>query len=219
MIAGIPGVSRIRRPPRTRSAHSLSSSSIYHLRRLQGLRAIISETEKLQGQLEPPSSKNYTTRYLLATALADGDSVVDFPASSADADALIACLRQFGAVIEEQADASGAHLKVRGFGAHPQDPGIVNPGNAGAVLRLLMGVGAPSARGRISHRPRGIVGATTSRGSAGCVGTTGCFEPIARGSSADCAPRRSGTRRHGDGQRRDQLPVPQLAVISGPPYR
>ena len=106
------------------------------------MRAIISETEKLQGQLEPPSSKNYTTRYLLAAALAQGDSVVDFPASSADADALIACLRQFGAVIEEEADAAGAHLKVRGFGAHPQDPGIVNPGNAGAVLRLLMGVGA-----------------------------------------------------------------------------
>ncbi len=117
------------------------------------MRAIISETEKLQGQLEPPSSKNYTTRYLLAAALADGDSVVDFPASSADANALIACLRQFGAVIEEEADASGTRLKVRGFGAHPQDPGIVNPGNAGAVLRLLMGIGAllPEVEFRTDH--------------------------------------------------------------------
>jgi 3-phosphoshikimate 1-carboxyvinyltransferase len=78
---------------------------------------------------------------------------VHFPASSSDASALITCLRQFGAVIEELTDASGSHLKVRGFGAQPQDPGIVNPGNAGAVLRLLMGIGAllPEVEFRTDH--------------------------------------------------------------------
>ena len=30
-------------------------------------------TRSLSGRIDPPSSKNYTTRYLLAAALADGE--------------------------------------------------------------------------------------------------------------------------------------------------
>ena len=127
------------------------------------MRAIISETAELKGHLQPPSSKNYTTRYLLAAALAEGESVVHFPASSADADALMTCLRQFGAVIEESTDACGSHLSVRGFGSRSRDPGVINPGNAGAVLRLLLGIGAllPRVEYRTAHhaslgqRPQG----------------------------------------------------------------
>ena len=36
----------------------------------------------------------------------------------------------------------GRHLKVRGFGRTPKNPRVVDAGNAGAVLRFLMGVGA-----------------------------------------------------------------------------
>ncbi len=125
------------------------------------MRAHIRYTETLSGYLDPPSSKNYTTRYLLAAALAPGESIVHRPASSDDADAMIRGLRAYGAQITpvpgEQA------LRVRGVAGKPACPGVIDPGNAGAVLRLLMGIGAlvPEARFRsrftesLGQRPHG----------------------------------------------------------------
>ena len=107
------------------------------------MKARIRHTDELRGTLNPPSSKNYTTRYLLAAALAEGDSIVHHPARSQDADALLRCLSDFGAVIREEIDdAWGRHLHVRGFGGKPASPGVLDVGNAGAVARMLMAVGA-----------------------------------------------------------------------------
>ena len=98
----------------------------------------------LCGTVTAQPSKNYTTRYLLVSALAEGQSVVRRPAQSDDAHALISCLRALGAEIREQ----GESCLVKGFGRSPRNPGDLNPRNAGAVLRLLLGVGAllPEAR-------------------------------------------------------------------------
>ncbi len=106
------------------------------------MRARVHYTESLSGTLSPPSSKNYTARYLLAAALAEGESLVHHPARSEDADALVRCLRLLGAGIREEVDDDGRHLRVRGFGARPASPGVLDVGNAGAVSRLLMGLGA-----------------------------------------------------------------------------
>ncbi len=106
------------------------------------MRARVHYTESLSGTLSPPSSKNYTARYLLAAALAEGESLIHHPARSEDADALVRCLRLLGAGIREEVDDDGRHLRVRGFGTRPASPGVLDVGNAGAVSRLLMGVGA-----------------------------------------------------------------------------
>ena len=107
------------------------------------MKARVHYSDRLAGRLNPPSSKNYTTRYLLAAALSPGESVVHYPARSDDADAMVRCLRRFGAEIEENGgEGGGRRLRVRGFGRAPSAPGVVDPGNAGAVARLLMGVGA-----------------------------------------------------------------------------
>ncbi|MBN1902511.1 3-phosphoshikimate 1-carboxyvinyltransferase [Candidatus Sumerlaeota bacterium] len=90
----------------------------------------------LKGRLRAQPSKNYTTRYLLASALARGESVVHRPAKSDDALALTDCLISLGAQIRQQGDL----CIVKGFGNTPRNPGILNPRNAGAVLRLLLGV-------------------------------------------------------------------------------
>lgn len=93
---------------------------------------------RLAGVIDPPSSKNYTTRYLLVAALAEGESVIHHPAHSEDSEALQRCLRDLGATLTPDGD----RLVVRGFGRHPRNPGTLNPGNAGAVLRFLMAIAA-----------------------------------------------------------------------------
>lgn len=118
------------------------------------MKAHIHYTERLAGRLDPPSSKNYTTRYLLAAALAEGESLVHSPAHSDDAEVMLRGLRGFGAQIREERDAQDkVHLHVKGFGSRPANPGVVDPGNAGAVLRLLLGVGAllPEVRFETRH--------------------------------------------------------------------
>ncbi|WIG58410.1 MAG: 3-phosphoshikimate 1-carboxyvinyltransferase [Ktedonobacterales bacterium] len=100
------------------------------------------------GALEPPGSKYYTLRYVLNALLADGESVVRFPALSDDTAGLVRAVRAMGAgVTWERAGAaedSGWALRVRGVAGRPQTPpdGVIQAGNAGAVLRLLLGVGA-----------------------------------------------------------------------------
>ncbi len=90
--------------------------------------------ERLAGTINPPSSKNYTTRYLLAAALAAGESVIHYPAHSEDSEAMQRCLTALGAVLTHEGDT----LRVVGFGRSPRNPGTLNPGNAGAVLRFLI---------------------------------------------------------------------------------
>lgn len=90
----------------------------------------------LGGYLTVPPSKNYTTRFILAAALAEGSSTIRNPASNDDALALIRCCRALGARIEE---VEGG-LRIHGVAGRPANPSTLNPGNAGAVLRMLLGV-------------------------------------------------------------------------------
>lgn len=100
--------------------------------------AIVRPTPRLQGELQALSSKNYTTRYMLAAALAEGESRIQFPARSEDSDALRRCLKDLGAVLTETEE----EMAVRGFGRHPAQVKELNVGNAGAVLRFLLSIAA-----------------------------------------------------------------------------
>lgn len=116
-------------------------------------------------QPQPPTSKYYTLRYTLAAFLAAGESLVLDPARSDDTDVLLAAIRALGGGVfappaslsaaEPSADnargdttslppAPGGALLIRGCASRPQLPedGVVRVGNAGAVLRLLLGIGA-----------------------------------------------------------------------------
>jgi len=102
------------------------------------MKAIIRPTPELAGDIRALPSKNYTTRYLLAAALAEGESVLIRPARSEDGEAMRRCLRELGADLREE----GERLVVRGFGRNPRPVRELNAGNAGAVLRFLMAVAA-----------------------------------------------------------------------------
>jgi 3-phosphoshikimate 1-carboxyvinyltransferase len=99
---------------------------------------IVYPARELRGEIRAQPSKNYTTRYLLAAALAGGETRVVGAATSEDAGALLECLRAWGA----GAERIGEDVVVRGFGARPRPGVTLNPGNAGAVARFLMGVAA-----------------------------------------------------------------------------
>ncbi len=92
----------------------------------------------LSGELRAQPSKNYTTRYLLAAALAEGETRVVGIATSEDAGAMLRCLEGWGAGVS----LVGDDAVIRGFGACPRAGVTLNPGNAGAVARFLMGVAA-----------------------------------------------------------------------------
>jgi 3-phosphoshikimate 1-carboxyvinyltransferase len=99
---------------------------------------IVNPTRQLKGHIGALSSKNYTTRYLLVAALAEGTSTVYFPAHSEDSDAMRRCIQDLGATLIEDDEK----VVITGFGKHPRDVKELNVGNAGAVLRFLMGIAA-----------------------------------------------------------------------------
>ena len=99
---------------------------------------IVTPTPVLKGEIGALSSKNYTTRYLLVAALAEGTSTIHFPAHSEDSDAMRRCIRDLGAILEEDEEK----IVITGFGSKPRDVKELNVGNAGAVLRFLMAIAA-----------------------------------------------------------------------------
>jgi 3-phosphoshikimate 1-carboxyvinyltransferase len=98
--------------------------------------AIVKPSQRLKGEIQALSSKNYTTRYMLIAALAEGKSTIHYPAHSEDSDAMRRCLKDLGAQLIETEET----MEVQGFGKHPRNVSTLNVGNAGAVLRFLMSV-------------------------------------------------------------------------------
>jgi len=99
---------------------------------------LVYPTSWLEGELTAQPSKNYTTRFLIAAALSEGQTLVRGVAKSEDSEALQECLESWGATLEREGD----DLRVTGFGAHPRNGQTLNPHNAGAVARFLMSIAA-----------------------------------------------------------------------------
>ena len=98
--------------------------------------AVVRPAKRLEGEIQALSSKNYTTRYMLVAALADGASRIHYPARSQDSDALRRCLKDLGAELHETEEM----MTIRGFGKRPKHVKELNVGNAGAVLRFLLSI-------------------------------------------------------------------------------
>lgn len=107
--------------------------------------AVVHPAQRLLGRVQAQPSKNYTARFLLAAALAEGESVVRGVATSEDAAALLRSLRAWGADI--RLDGGDAH--VHGFGAGPRPNALLEVGNAGAVARFLLATSALTTGTRV----------------------------------------------------------------------
>ncbi len=145
----------------------------------------------LYGKPEVPSSKYYTLRYLLAAILAEGVSRISFLAESDDSDVLLRGCQALGAECFWE-DEQRRILRVKGVGRpRSMGPLTINVGNAGAVLRFLLGLGAflsevtfitdhPQSLGKRPNRE--LLEALTMLGAT-CQGTgsEGCLPITLRG--------------------------------------
>ena len=103
----------------------------------------VRSSSSLSGTIIPPSSKYHTLRYVLAAFLAQGMSTIYYPAISDDTDVLLQACSQLGADIHSESQADERNiLSIRGTGGilRTQPDTTVDVGNAGAVLRLLLGI-------------------------------------------------------------------------------
>ena len=127
----------------------------------------------LTGKIRVPGDKSVSHRSVMFSAIAKGKVHVQNFLEAADCLSTAACMRALGAGVERQADAS---FLVTGVGLHglKEPQGILDAGNSGTTLRLLLGIlaGQPffsalSGDASLSRRPMGrVVEPLTRMGAA-----------------------------------------------------
>lgn len=96
-------------------------------------------TRALKGEITPPGDKSISHRAAIFAALADGISEVTGFLEADDCRSTLRCLEGLGVEIERRGEGS---LRIRGQGPEglrePED--VLDAGNSGTTMRLLMGV-------------------------------------------------------------------------------
>ena len=117
----------------------------------------------LTGKIRVPGDKSVSHRSVMFSAIAKGKVHVQNFLEAADCLSTAACMRALGAGVERQTDGS---FLVTGIGLHglKEPQGILDAGNSGTTLRLLLGIlaGQPffsalSGDASLSRRPMGRV--------------------------------------------------------------
>ncbi len=91
----------------------------------------------LRGALRVPGDKSVTHRGLMLLSLAEGEGRLYYPLKAGDTLSTARVLRALGAEIEEE----GPHFLVRGRGLALKEPeDVLDCGNAGTLMRLLLGI-------------------------------------------------------------------------------
>ena len=117
----------------------------------------------LTGKIRVPGDKSVSHRSVMFSAIAKGQVHVRNFLEAADCLSTAACMRALGAGVERQADGS---FLVTGVGLHglKEPQGVLDAGNSGTTLRLLLGIlaaqpffSALSGDASLSRRPMGRV--------------------------------------------------------------
>ena len=117
----------------------------------------------LTGKIRVPGDKSVSHRSVMFSAIAKGKVRVRNFLEAADCLSTAACMRALGAGVERQADGS---FLVTGVGLHglKEPQGVLDAGNSGTTLRLLLGIlaaqpffSALSGDASLSRRPMGRV--------------------------------------------------------------
>jgi 3-phosphoshikimate 1-carboxyvinyltransferase len=101
------------------------------------MKLTVKKTEKLEGEIEIPSSKSHTIRAVIFASLAEGTSKVVRPLESEDTLAAFEVCKELGAEITKE---EGAWI-VKGFNKKPKNPEkVLDLKNSGTSLRLISSV-------------------------------------------------------------------------------
>jgi len=107
---------------------------------------LVSRKSRLKGTVSIPASKSHTIRAVAIASLAQGQSLIHNPLSSADAASAVSAYRALGATI----DTSDPKLwKVTGTGGQirvPTQP--VDVGNSGTTLNIALGSASLAGKGQ-----------------------------------------------------------------------
>jgi len=107
---------------------------------------LVSRKSRLKGTVSIPASKSHTIRAVAIASLAQGQSLIRSPLTSADAASAVGTYRALGATI----DTSDPKLwKVTGTGGQirvPTEP--VDVGNSGTTLNIALGSAALAGKGQ-----------------------------------------------------------------------
>jgi len=133
----------------------------------------------LQGEVNIPGDKSVSHRSVILSALADTPVCITNFLQAQDCLSTVSCMKQLGTDIDMQADGT---LLVTGNGLHGlQEPaGILDAGDSGTLLRLLLGLLAPqpflatfTGDASLSRRPMGRVIEPLKQMGAHIVGRDG----------------------------------------------
>lgn len=105
------------------------------------MKKILSINHGLRGEIEIPGDKSISHRSIILSSLCDSSVEVTNFLAGADCLSTVACMKSLGAKIERSAEK----ILVTGNGLHGlrEPENILDAGNSGTTLRLLMGLLAP----------------------------------------------------------------------------
>lgn len=104
---------------------------------MEGLK-LVTKMTGLSGQISVPGDKSISHRSVMFGAIADGVTTVTNFLPGDDCLSTIACFRQLGVKIEE--DETGLRIYGNGFGGFSEPNEVLDVGNSGTTLRLLLGI-------------------------------------------------------------------------------
>ncbi len=152
---------------------------------------------RLAGDVCVPGDKSISHRALMLGALAVGETVVDGLLEGEDVMCTARALRALGAEVARDEDGQAGRWRVRGVGvgglAEPAD--VLDLGNAGTGVRLMMGMvaGQPitcffTGDASLRGRPMGRIARPLEEMGARIVARAGCRLPLAVVGAAEPLP-------------------------------
>lgn len=146
---------------------------------------ISSRARPLTGTLRIPGDKSISHRALILGGLSVGETTIEGLLEGEDVLATAAAMRAFGATVEHLGPGSW-RVVGRGVGGLDEPADVIDCGNAGTGMRLLMGTAAGqpittffTGDGSLRRRPMGRVGAPLAQMGVRIVAREGGRPPLA----------------------------------------
>ena len=148
---------------------------------------IVNATERIRARIEVPSDKSISHRSLIFNAIAEGEATVERILESEDVRSTAACLAALGVEIDWQEGSSTARVRGKGLRSLVESSDILDCGNSGTSMRLLLGLlaGQPflsvlSGDGSLRSRPMArVINPLRQMGANISARGSGTLAPIA----------------------------------------